>query len=252
MQWLNSCLITSRTRLPPTLSAWLTAPPLNPFTSSIPTKSGLHNGSMHSSIVASQNPIHFFSSGVGSTRRRRRGRGGHHVEGSTSDDSNTDTTQSTSSQQTSASTHFQTVAEELLDKVDSSLSKLKDLNDGLEIERCPPLIATDQTTMENEGDELTESSHGGQLSVKVNSTGDLYWGGGLYLLTIHPDTMGSADEAREIKGGGFVTLQSPLSGSFSYVYNPTTKEWVGKEDGHSLLGMFTRDWIRQCRGVPDF
>lgn len=84
--------------------------------------------------------------------------------------------------------------------------------------------------------------------MRVQSAGDMYWGGGTYLLTIHPEndvTRGS---------GGSVTLQSPLSGTFTYVYSPSAAggEWVGNEDGHSLLGMLTRDWIRQCRGVPDF
>ena len=53
-------------------------------------------------------------------------------------------------------------------------------------------------------------------------------------------------------GGGVVVLQSPLSGSFTYIFDASSREWVGSEDGHSLLGMLTRDWIRQCRGVPDF
>ena len=68
----------------------------------------------------------------------------------------------------------------------------------------------------------------------------MFWGGGTYWLTILPES------------SGLVKLQSPLSGSFSYTYNTTTQDWESSEDGHSLLGMFTRDWIRQAKGVPEF
>ena len=112
--------------------------------------------------------------------------------------------------------------------------------------------------------------HDGRLSIQIMSTGDLFYGGGTYWLTIHADYY-DGDDARyggndgsgdvppgssttngnNYGGNNYITLQSPLSGSYMYIYNVITKEWVGSEDGHSLYGMFTRDWIRQCNGVPD-
>lgn len=135
------------------------------------------------------------------------------------------------------------------------MTKLKDCNDGLVITRYPPSSWSEST--DNDTDENENQQHGGQLSIQVESTGDLYWGGGTYLLTIHPDNNAAADSDDDSlsgsgSNGGFATLQSPLSGSFTYGYNAVTGEWVGNEDGHSMIGMFTRDWIRQCRGVPDF
>ena len=49
-----------------------------------------------------------------------------------------------------------------------------------------------------------------------------------------------------------VTMQSPLSGRFSYVLCSSTKNWVDEEDGHILEGMLVRDLIKQCNGVPQF
>ena len=88
-------------------------------------------------------------------------------------------------------------------------------------------------------DESNVQCHRGKLSIQVNASDDTHWGGGTYSLTVNPDNSN-------------ITLQSMLSGSYSYVYNVSGAEWVGSEDGHSLLGMLMRDWIRQCQGVPDF
>jgi hypothetical protein len=127
---------------------------------------------------------------------------------------------------------FQSIAYDLLDKVESSLRKLLDCNDGLEIKRHPPSSTTVDTD-----DSESFRQHQGQLSIIVPSIGGPY-DGGTYLLTIHSDE-------------NTISLQC-LSGNFTYIYNTGTGEWVGQEDGHSLLGILTRDWIRQCHGVPDF
>lgn len=177
-----------------------------------------------------------------STRRRRRrgGGGGIPVNPVEEDDASNDNNSTGHSAAALSSEKFLSVANGLLDKVESAVTKLKDCNDGLEITRYPP-CTTDYTSSTDE-----DQRHGGRLSIHVDSSGDLYWGGGTYWLTILPD------DNTDNGSGGCVSLQSPLSGSFAYVYNSSTGEWVGNEDGHSLLGMLTRDWIRQCRGVPDF
>ena len=127
---------------------------------------------------------------------------------------------------------FKSIANDLLDKVESSLRKLMDCNDGLEIKRHPPSSASVDTD-----DSESFRQHQGQLSITAPSIGGPY-DGGTYLLTIHSDE-------------NSISLQC-LSGNFTYIYNTGTGEWVGQEDGHSLLGILTRDWIRQCHGVPDF
>jgi hypothetical protein len=173
---------------------------------------------------------------------------------------------------------FLTIANELLDKVETAVTKLKDCNNGIEIVRYPRGTISDNTptpttTTADSNDDDNDSNnptstiirHDGRLSIQIMSTGDLFYGGGTYWLTIHTDYddassggggndsyghEGSTNNGNN-SGGGYITLQSPLSGSYMYIYNAMTKEWVGSEDGHSLYGMFTRDWIRQCNGVPD-
>lgn len=188
-----------------------------------------------------------------STRRRRRRRqgGGTPVnpveDGSDVPAANHPTVPSAGHSTALSSEQFRSASKSLLDKVESALTKLKDCNDGLEIIRSSKSADKDS--------DPDDQQHGGQLSIKVQSAGDLYWGGGTYLLTVHPNDaesnpLGGNDSSDG--SGGFLTLRSPLSGLFTYVYNASAEEWVGNEDGHSLLGMLTRDWIRQCRGVPDF
>ncbi len=170
---------------------------------------------------------------------------------------------------------FHAAANVLLDKVEVALTKLKVCNDRLEIVRHPPtapLSSSTSNTTHDDHDSMvidngtavsddTILQHGGKLVITVLSSADLYWGGGTYSVTIRPIDFDASSEnnnatfgnVREGGGaGGFVTLQSPLSGTYTYIYNVTKQEWVGEEDGHSLLGMLTRDWIRQCNGVPDF
>mmetsp|Transcript_28760 Transcript_28760/g.57932 ORF Transcript_28760/g.57932 Transcript_28760/m.57932 type:complete len:212 (+) Transcript_28760:41-676(+) len=125
---------------------------------------------------------------------------------------------------------FLSVANDLLDKVESSVLKLKNNNEGIEVTRHP---ASSGSTSDADG---SDRQHLGQLEIKVPSIEGPYEGG-TYMLTINADNN--------------VALQC-LSGNFTYVYNTVTSEWVGQEDGHSLLGILTRDWIRQCHGVPDF
>ncbi|KAL7467738.1 hypothetical protein ACHAXS_007975 [Conticribra weissflogii] len=156
---------------------------------------------------------------------RRRLRGGRPSIQPALDSSSSDISKRVSANQDVSEEKFLAVGTRLLDQFEKSLLKLKDSNVGMEIARFPP--------------DYGGESHGGRLSVKVTATEDLYWGGGTYTLTINSENKN-------------VTLLSPLSGSFTYVLDVNTGEWVGSDDGHSLLGMFTRDWIRQCNGVPDF
>ena len=183
-------------------------------------------------------------------RRRRRDGGGVSIPIDIEENNNDDAPSPTTTADFSAalsSQQFHIEANLLLDKVESAMIKLLDCNNGLEIERHPPtsFISTDSASNDDDDDDDDDENnnqqpqeHSGQLSIQVESSGDLFWGGGTYWLTIQSE-------------GQFVTLQS-LSGSYTYVYNTSTNEWVGDEDGHSLLGMLTRDWIRQAKGVPDF
>jgi len=141
--------------------------------------------------------------------------------------------------------HFQALAQRLLDKVESSMNKLKECNDGLDIERLGPYILNTEY-LEEKNDR--NDSHRGQLLIHVPPSGDTFWGGGTYKLTIHSETIDGID--RQYRG--YISMQTPLSGTFNYVYNVAKQEWEGTEDGHSMLGMFTRDFIRQCQGIPDF
>lgn len=200
-----------------------------------------------------------------STRRRRR-RGGDTL--STPDDSSSENAPADGSAGSSSAGHsaalstteqFLSASKTLLDKIEAAVSELKGCNEGLEITRYPPSstesieYGTSDSSDEDENGDQKYQQHAGQLSIQVESSGDLYWGGGTYWITIHTGG-GDALSGNGSKGGsgGFITLQSPLSGTFTYIYNASTGEWVANEDGHSLLGMFTRDWIRQCQGVPDF
>ena len=181
------------------------------------------------------------------TRRRRRRGGGGGGGGATSqnpmDEDTSDDKPSASSHGNLSNTQFLSIANSLLDKVESAVTKLKDSNDGLEVTRYSPSTGPSQQYNSEDDDEEDDDprnqEHGGQLSIQVQSSGDFFWGGGTYWLTIHSDSRTA-------------NLQSPLSGTFTYRYNASSDEWVGTDDGHSLVGMLTRDWIRQCRGVPDF
>lgn len=48
----------------------------------------------------------------------------------------------------------------------------------------------------------------------------------------------------------WLTIQSPVSGAQSYFYSKKKQEWVGAQDYHSMEGLFVRDLIRLCKGVP--
>ena len=145
-----------------------------------------------------------------------------------------------------AKEHFQSAANQLFDQVESSINKLKECNQGLEIERFAPYI--DNKTYSDDDEGQRDNSHSGQILIHIPPSNDAFWGGGTYKLTIHSEPIEGVGRLYN----GYVALQSPLSGSFSYVYNVRTGEWEGTEDGHKLVGMFTRDFIRQCQGVPDF
>ena len=185
------------------------------------------------------------------SRRRRRGAPiiSNYTEENDGASNNEDISTSSSSSLSSSisSEQFLIVANSLLDKVESAMIKLMDCNNGLEVTRYPPSTTAGSSS---HGDNDDKQHHAGQLSIQIESSGDLYYGGGTYWLTILPNNDGKGSSSTN--GGGYITLQSPLSGQYSYVYNVSNKEWVGGEDGHSLLGMLTRDWIRQAKGVPNF
>ncbi len=49
-----------------------------------------------------------------------------------------------------------------------------------------------------------------------------------------------------------LSLNSPMSGTYTYVLCAYTGQFVGMEDGHSCEGMLVRDLIRHCNGLPHF
>lgn len=171
------------------------------------------------------------------TRRRRRG---------TRNSPMTEEPQSTTTPQIDnlSSERFETAAQQLFNQIEKSVDKLKECNDGLELQRFGPRVDNSSYSDENE----TDHFHRGQILIHIPPSGDAFWGGGTYKLTIHAESIDGVDRLYS----GYVSMQSPLSGTFTYVYNVRTGEWEGTEDGHALLGMFTRDFIRQCQGVPDF
>lgn len=247
---------------PPTMLTYTSI--LQPEYSSLPSALRLTMGVVDASSA-------FFS-----TRRRTRRSSGDHSDGGGQHDASSGGSNSRDSNNTTvimSMEEFKSAAKSLLDKVEEALVKLKDCNDQLEIVRHPPALSSstssskistdDSILVDNGSTDGTTLQHGGKLSITVLSSADMYWGGGTYSLTIHTNDEYYDDASSENKsdssgttqgggGGGFITFQSPLSGTYTYIYNVTTREWVGEEDGHSLLGMLTRDWIRQCNGVPDF
>eukprot|EP00529_Nitzschia_sp_RCC80_P030929 CAMPEP_0113513010 /NCGR_PEP_ID=MMETSP0014_2-20120614/39631_1 /TAXON_ID=2857 /ORGANISM="Nitzschia sp." /LENGTH=294 /DNA_ID=CAMNT_0000409379 /DNA_START=39 /DNA_END=923 /DNA_ORIENTATION=+ /assembly_acc=CAM_ASM_000159 len=44
---------------------------------------------------------------------------------------------------------------------------------------------------------------------------------------------------------------SPISGQILYFLSDSTNEWLAVDDGHSFEGIFVRDLIRQCQGLPN-
>lgn len=44
---------------------------------------------------------------------------------------------------------------------------------------------------------------------------------------------------------------SPISGQILYCLSSDSGEWVGCNDGHLFEGIFVRDLIRQCQGLPN-
>mmetsp|Transcript_46645 Transcript_46645/g.113662 ORF Transcript_46645/g.113662 Transcript_46645/m.113662 type:complete len:300 (+) Transcript_46645:84-983(+) len=44
---------------------------------------------------------------------------------------------------------------------------------------------------------------------------------------------------------------SPISGQILYFLSGSTNEWLAVDDGHSFEGIFVRDLIRQCQGLPN-
>mmetsp|Transcript_10302 Transcript_10302/g.14805 ORF Transcript_10302/g.14805 Transcript_10302/m.14805 type:complete len:214 (+) Transcript_10302:32-673(+) len=191
------------------LTACSSARSFSVFPSRFYTENQLHEHA-HQTTNINHQRHHLFS-----TRTRRRRRGGA----------------SLNNNQNLSPGQFLSNANDLLDKVESSVLKLKSSNEGIEMTRHP---ASSGDTSDADGSEFRQ--HLGQLTIKVPSIEGPY-DGGSYTLTINADNN--------------VAMQC-LSGNFTYIYNTATSEWVGQEDGHSLLGMLTRDWIRQCHGVPDF
>ena len=184
--------------------------------------------------LRTQTVINSFTCRLFSARRRRRG-----LPSSVAEQTPTDSAPASSAN--FSNQQFLPMANQLLNQIELSISKLQDCNDGLRIERHASFTDKDSQNVDER-----DASHEGQLLIHVAPSGDTFWGGGTYKLTIHSDPI----DGRNKIYNGYISLQSPLSGTFTYGLG-RTGEWESTEDGHALLGMFTRDFIRQCHGVPD-
>ena len=49
-----------------------------------------------------------------------------------------------------------------------------------------------------------------------------------------------------------ITLNSPMSGTYTYVLCGYTGDFVGMNDGHLCQGLRVRDLIRHANGLPKF
>lgn len=47
-----------------------------------------------------------------------------------------------------------------------------------------------------------------------------------------------------------IVFISPVSGQYAYGFDPKRNEWRNTSDGHDMMGMITRDYIRVGKGVP--
>ena len=96
-------------------------------------------------------------------------------------------------------------------------------------------IALEPMKSHNEVFNLIRSSNeeGDNLTVALKP------GEGKYVFQVHEDMC-------------TLSLNSPMSGSYTYVLCAYTGQFVGMEDGHSCEGMLVRDLIRHCYGLPQF
>ncbi|OQR95946.1 hypothetical protein THRCLA_22043 [Thraustotheca clavata] len=49
-----------------------------------------------------------------------------------------------------------------------------------------------------------------------------------------------------------IEFTSPISGTRLYVYNSKSLRWEDEVDSHDVEGLFTRDLMRMCSGLPQF
>jgi len=70
------------------------------------------------------------------------------------------------------------------------------------------------------------------------------------LLTIELDPTNGSYEVEIDADEQILTFRSPISGSHSYFFSKKTFEWIDTTDHHSFEGLFVRDLIRVCKGVP--
>lgn len=153
-----------------------------------------------------------------SARPRRRRRGGTaetitSKEGS-EDDDRAATVAPTSSSIVTDDSIFIGSARAFLDQIEEGLEPMRPYNDVFVIQR----------SKNEEGENLT-------LRLKPSE--------GQYIFQV--------DE--EMKT---ITLNSPMSGTYTYVLCGYTGDFVGMNDGHLCQGLLVRDLIRHTNGLPKF
>mmetsp|Transcript_28384 Transcript_28384/g.35104 ORF Transcript_28384/g.35104 Transcript_28384/m.35104 type:complete len:213 (+) Transcript_28384:94-732(+) len=111
-------------------------------------------------------------------------------------------------------TKFLEAAKSFLSKAIVALEPMKAYNDVFELERC-------------------SNDQGESLTIRLKPSE------GQYILQVDDEVC-------------TLTLQSPMSGNYTYVLCAKTNSFVGMIDNHSLVGMLVRDLIRHCNGIPQF
>lgn len=169
-------------------------------------------------------PFHSSSSALDTVRRRRRG-GSKPVEEPpfSSDSSNNDNNINDGSDGDGrrVAQHrpvqdpliFRQAASDLFDKLERALEPMKAKNDFFVVQR-----------MDGEIGEVFKLDLGPKE--------------GFYELEV------SEDEC-------IFQYSSPISGHILYCLSANSGEWVGCDDGHLFEGIFVRDLIRQCQGLPN-
>ena len=109
---------------------------------------------------------------------------------------------------------FLKISSAYLTKVMNALEPMKSCNDVFNLERSSNI----------QGEVLT-------IGLKPSE--------GKYILQIDEDSLTA-------------TLNSPMSGNYTYVLCNKTFGFIGIEDNHVLEGMLVRDLIRHCIGLPKF
>ena len=144
-------------------------------------------------------------------RRRRRGGGDTPSSDASREDGSSNSPQFTEHSAVTDPAEFQAVGQATLAKLEAAVEPMKAVNDPFKVSR-----SSDQTT----------------VTIEVEAK----WGS-YHIELDHEERL--------------LMFRSPVSGAHTYFYSKKTHEWIDTIDHHSFEGIFVRDLIRHCRGVPN-